>query len=103
MKDIIKALNNYIKTEFHVDGQFIDTQTYTVDKNFKGFRHYKVGLYYILRGKTIPIIEDNITVKYSEENKEQSEREFKMKFLEMIFDFVASDEFKIVMYERFDI
>ena len=63
MKDIIKALNNYIKTEFHVDGQFIDTQTYTVDKNFKGFRHYKVGLYYILRGKTIPIIEDNITVK----------------------------------------
>lgn len=103
MKDFVKALNNYIKNEYHTEGQFIDTQTFTVDKSFKSYRHYKVGLYYIYKGKTIPVIEDTITIKYSEETKEQIEREIKMKFLEMIIDFIASDEFKIVVYERFDI
>lgn len=103
MKDIIKALNNYIKVEYSSEGNFIETQTYTVDRNFKTYRHYKVGLYYVLNGKTTAVIEDTITEKYTEETKELVEKSIKIKFTEMIFDFVASPEFKDLMYGRIDI
>ena len=103
MKDLIKALNHYIKEEYSAEGQFVTAQTYTTDRNFKSFRHYKVSLYYVLGGKTIPIIEDSITEKYTEETKDLVEINVKIKFMEMVLDFVASEEFKELMYGRFDI
>lgn len=103
MDNLIKALNHYVRMEYGADGIFIISQTHTIDRNFKSFRHYKLGLYYVIDGKNIPIIEDAITEKYTEENKDIIELDVKVKFMEMVLDFVASDEFKDLMYGRVDI
>lgn len=103
MKDIIKALNKYIQTEYNVDGQFIERTTNRPDKSFKSIKHYLVELNYVINGKVIPIIQDTISKTCTEETKDKVELDVKQEFLVMIFDFVASNEFKDLMYGRVDI
>lgn len=100
MKDIIKALNKYIQTEYNVSGQFIDRISYRVDKSFGGIRHYTLELYYINEGKSTPITEETMAVKYTEDTKDKAEYEVKQKFTELLFDLVAHDEFRDLMYGR---
>lgn len=103
MKDIIKALNKYIQTEYNVEGQFIERTTNRTDQKFKQVKHFLVELNYVINGKTITIIQDTISKTCTEETKERVEKEVKQEFLVMIFDFVASNEFKDLIYGRIDI
>lgn len=95
MEDIVKALNNFIKNTYFVDGHFIQMKSYTVDTKFKAYKHYKLCLFYAIENKSIPIIEETITVK--ETLGEDSTRFLNIKFLEAVYDYVASNEFKDLM------
>lgn len=94
MEDIVKALNNFIEHNYSVNGRFIQSKNYTVDKNFKSYKHYYLYLYYVVGKKSVPIIEETITVKETSDN---AEKYLKIKFLEAVYDYVASDEFKDLM------
>lgn len=96
MEDIVKALNNFVETNYGINGRFIQTKSYTTDTKFKSYKHYKLMLYYTIGGKTVPIIEEDVTVK--ELTGEDSQRYLNIKFLEAVYDYVASDEFKDLMY-----
>lgn len=94
MEDIVKALNNYVKHNYGVTGSFMSTKNFTVDKNFRAIKHYKMWLYYVNNGKSTPIIEEGMSVK---EGTEGLERLLNIKFLEAVYDYVASEEFKQLM------
>lgn len=91
MEDIVKALNNFIDVNYNIQGRFIHSKSYKVDPNFKTFKRYFLNLYYVVENKTIPIIEEEVIVK---ELSEKTERYLKIKFLEAVYDYVASDEFR---------
>lgn len=101
MEDIVKALNNFVETNYGVKGRFLQMKSYTTDTKFKAYKHYKLMLFYSIKGKNIPIIEEEITVK--ELTGEDSNRYLNIKFLEAIYDYVASDEFKDLMYGNINI
>lgn len=94
MEDEVKALNNYVKNIYGINGSFISHKSYSVDKKFGIFRHYKMCLYYVNNGKETPIIEEEMTVKADDTNLE---RALNIKFLEAIYDYVDSEEFKDLM------
>lgn len=98
MEDIVKALNNFLDVNYSVDGRFIQTKSYVIDTKFKAYKHYKLCLYYVVGNKTIPIIEETVTVK--ELTDEDSTRYLNIKFLEAVYDYVASDEFRDLMYGK---
>ena len=91
MEDIVKALNNFVEKNYNVEGRFLQSKSYVVDKNFKSYKHYYLNLYYVVGKKTVPIIEEEVIVK---EITEKTEKYLNIKFLEAIYDYVASDEFR---------
>lgn len=95
MEDIVKALNNFVKDNYSVDGRFTQVKSYSVDTKFKAYKHYVLCLYYVLGNKSIPIIEETVTVK--ELTEEDSTRYLNIKFLESVYDYVSSKEFKDLM------
>lgn len=101
MEDIVKALNNFIDVNYSVEGRFMQMKSYTVDTKFKAYKHYKLCLYYVIGNKSVPIIEETITVK--ELTDEDSTKYLNIKFLEAVYDYVASDEFRDLMYGRINI
>lgn len=101
MEDIVKALNNFIKNNYNMEGHFVGHQSYTVDKTFKSFRHYMLRLYYISKGKNYPIIEEDLTLKIEDDSL--LKKSLNIKFLEAIYDYVASDEFRDLVYGNINI
>lgn len=95
MEEIVKALNNYVQNNFGVKGSFVGHQSYTIDKNFKGFKHNRLCLYYVNNSKDNLIIEEYITTKDSENSN--VDKWLRIKFLEAVYDYVASDEFRDLM------
>lgn len=91
MEDSVKALNNYVRNNYGLSGTFVVHKSYSVDKKFSIFRHYKMCLYYVNKGNETPIIEEEMTVKADTVNLEKL---LNIKFLEAIYDYVDSDEFK---------
>jgi hypothetical protein len=91
MEDSVKALNNYVRNNYGLSGTFVIYKSYSVDKKFSIFRHYKMCLYYVNNGNETPIIEEEMTVKADTLNLEKL---LNIKFLEAIYDYVDSDEFK---------
>ena len=98
MEDIVKALNNFVDVNYSVDGRFMQMKSYTVDTKFKAYKHYKLCLYYVVGDKSVPIIEETVTVK--ELTGEDTNRYLNIKFLEAVYDYVASDEFRDLMYGK---
>lgn len=98
MEDIVKALNNFVDVNYGVEGRFIHSKSYTIDTKFKAYKHYKLMLYYVIDGNNIPIIEEDITVK--ETTGEDNNSYLRIKFLEAVYDYVASDEFRALMYGK---
>lgn len=98
MEDIVKALNNFIDINYSVEGKFMQTKSYTVDTKFGGYKHYTLCLYYVVGNKSVPIIEETVTVKTLTE--EDSNKYLNIKFLEAVYDYVASDEFRELMYGK---
>lgn len=101
MEDIVKALNNFVRDTYSAEGTFMQMKSYTIDTKFKAYKHYKLCLYYTVGSKTIPIIEEVITVK--ELTGEDSNKYLNIKFLESVYDFVASKEFKQLMHGDIDL
>lgn len=91
MEDIVKALNNFIETNYSVKGRFLHSKSYVADKNFKSLKKYFLNLYYVIDKKSIPIIEESVIVK---EISDKTDKYLKIKFLEAVYDYVASDEFR---------
>lgn len=94
MEDIVKTLNTFVKSNYNIEGTFIGHKKYFVDKAFGIMRHYKLCLYYHNKGKDNIITEDSITIRADDTALEKN---VSMKFLEMVLDFVASDEFRDLM------
>ena len=94
MEDIVKALNNFVETNYNVKGRFLHNKSYVADKNFKSLKRYFLNLYYVVGKKTVPIIEEEIIVK---ELTDKTDKYLRIKFLEAIYDYIASDEFKDLM------
>lgn len=101
MEEIVKALNNFIKHNYGISGKFVQHKSYKVNSNFKSLKTYILCLYYVNRGKSYPIIEEEITVKEVDGNA--PEKEINSKFLEAIFDYVASEEFKDLVNGKLNI
>ena len=91
MEDGVKALNNYVRNNYGLTGVFIMHKSYSVDKKFSIFRHYKMCLYYVNNGNETPIIEETMIVKADDTNLEKL---LNIRFLEAIYDYVDSEEFK---------
>lgn len=101
MEDIVKALNNFVRNNYTIEGHFVGHQSYSVDKNFNAFRHYRLCLYYVNKGKSYPIIEEYTAVKEAEEAI--IKKSINIKFLEAVYDYVASDEFRDLLYGNINI
>ena len=91
MEDGVKALNNYVRNNYGLSGAFVVHKSYSVDKKFSIFRHYKMCLYYVNKGNETPIIEETMIVKADDTNLEKL---LNIRFLEAIYDYVDSEEFK---------
>ena len=91
MEDGVKALNNYVRNNYGLSGTFVAHKSYSVDKKFSIFRHYKMCLYYVNKGNETPIIEETMIVKADDTNLEKL---LNIRFLEAIYDYVDSEEFK---------
>lgn len=91
MEDGVKALNNYVRNNYGLSGTFIVHKSYSVDKKFSIFRHYKMCLYYANNGNETPIIEETMTIKADDTNLEKL---LNIRFLEAIYDYIDSEEFK---------
>ena len=94
MENIVKALNNYIRHNYGVTGTFVYNKCSVQDKNFKALTRHSLYLYYVNKGQTYPIIETTIT---SKEGVDDINKVINMKFLEEIFDYIDSNEFKDLM------
>ena len=94
MEDIVKALNNFVESNYNVKGRFLQSKSYVADKNFKSLKRYFLNLYYVVGKKSVPIIEEEVIVK---EMTDKTDKYLKIKFLEAIYDYVASDEFRDLM------
>ena len=94
MEDIVKALNNFIESNYSVKGRFLHSKSYIADKNFKSLKRYFLNLYYVVGKKSVPIIEEEVIVK---EMTDKTDKYLRIKFLEAIYDYVASDEFRDLM------
>ena len=94
MEDIVKALNNFVESNYSVKGRFLHSKSYVADKNFKSLKRYFLNLYYVVGKKSVPIIEEEVIVK---EMTDKTDKYLKIKFLEAIYDYVASDEFRDLM------
>ena len=94
MEDIVKALNNFVESNYSVKGRFLHSKSYIADKNFKSLKRYFLNLYYVVGKKTVPIIEEEVIVK---EMTDKTDKYLRIKFLEAIYDYVASDEFRDLM------
>lgn len=94
MEDIVKALNNFVESNYSVKGRFLHSKSYIADKNFKSLKRYFLNLYYVIGKKSVPIIEEEVIVK---EMTDKTDKYLKIKFLEAIYDYVASDEFRDLM------
>lgn len=101
MEDITKALNKFIKNNFALNGKFIQHKTYITNTNFKSLKTYTLHLYYVSKGKTYPIIEETVTVKETDSNIANTE--LNIKFLEAVFDYVSSDEFRDLVNGKINI
>lgn len=101
MEDIVKALNNFVEVNYGVSGRFIQTKSCVTDTKFKAYKHYKLCLYYTNNGNNTLIIEESITVK--ENTGDDLTKYLNIKFLEALFDYVASDEFRDLMNGTIDI
>ena len=91
MKEVVEVLNKYIEKNYHLEGKFIPSKSFVIDKNFKSFRTYYLNMYYVIGKKSIPIIEEAFVVK---DNSEKTESIIREKFLEAVFDYIDSNEFK---------
>lgn len=91
MDNIAKALTNYVRNTYGLNGTFISHKSYSVDKKFGIMRHYKMCLYYSNSGKETPIIEEEMTIRADDTNLEKV---LNIKFLEAVYDYVDSNEFK---------
>lgn len=91
MEDGVKALNNYVKNIYGLNGSFISHKSYSVDKTFGIMRHYKMCLYYVNKGVEHPIIEECMTIKADDSNLEKA---LNIKFLEAVYDYIDSKEFR---------
>lgn len=91
MKEVVEVLNKYIEKNYHLKGKFIPSKSFVIDKNFKSFRTYYLNMYYVIGKKSIPIIEEAFVVK---DNSEKTESIIREKFLEAVFDYIDSNEFK---------
>lgn len=91
MDNIAKALTNYVRNTYGLTGTFITHKSYSVDKKFGIMRHYKMCLYYSNNGQETPIIEEVMTIRADDTNLEKL---LNIKFLEAIYDYVDSNEFK---------
>jgi len=94
MEDIVKALNNFVESNYSVKGRFLHSKSYIADKNFKSLKRYFLNLYYVVGKKSVPIIEEEVIVK---EMTDKTDKYLRIKFLEAIYDYVASDEFRDLM------
>ena len=94
MEDIVKALNNFVESNYSVKGRFLHSKNYIADKNFKSLKRYFLNLYYVVGKKSVPIIEEEVIVK---EMTDKTDKYLKIKFLEAIYDYVAPDEFRDLM------
>ena len=101
MDKIVKALNNFISSNYGITGKFSQYKTYRVSPNFKSFRTYELNLVYINNGKSYPIIVEEVTVK--ETDDKDPTNELNSKFLEFVFDYVASDEFRDLVNGKLNI
>lgn len=93
MEEIVKALNNYVIHNYGVKGTFIHSHNSIKDKNFKALTKHSMYLYYTNNGNTYPIIETSVMVNEGFEY----DSIIKLKFLEEVYDYVASDEFRQLM------
>ena len=100
MENCVKALNNYIKNTYGITGTFIAYKSYLVDKKFGIMRHYKMCLYYSNNGREFPIIEESLIIKADNPNLE---KELNIKFLEALYDYIDSNEFKDLVDGKFAI
>lgn len=101
MEEIVKTLNNFIKHNYGISGKFVQHKSYKVNSNFKSLKTYILCLYYVNAGKSYLMIEEEITVKEVDGNA--PEKEINSKFLEAIFDYVASEEFKDLVNGKLNI
>ena len=101
MENIVKTLNTFIKHNYGITGNFVQHKSYKINSNFKSLKTYILCLYYINNGKSYPMIEEEITVKEVDGNT--PEKELNSKFLEAIFDYVASDEFRDLVNGKLNI
>lgn len=101
MEEIIKVLNKFVKDNYAINGKFIQHKRHVTNSNFKSFRTYTLCMYYVNNGKSYPIIEETLTVKETEDKS--AEKEINNKFLEAVFDYVASDEFRDLVNGRINI
>ena len=101
MEDIIKVLNKFIKDNYAITGKFIQHKRHVTNNNFKSFKTYTLCMYYMNNGKSYPIIEETLTVKETEDKS--AEKEINNKFLEAVFDYVVSDEFRDLVNGRINI
>lgn len=91
MEEVVKALNNYVRNSYGLTGSFISHKSYLIDKRFGIMRHYKMCLYYVNNGKENPIIEETMTIRADDANLEKI---LNIKFLEAVYDYVDSEEFR---------
>ena len=94
MEDIVKALNNFVESNYNVKGRFLHSKSYVADKNFKSLKRYFLNLYYVVGKKSVPIIEEEVIVK---ELTDKTDKYLRIKFLETVYDYVASNEFRDLM------
>ena len=94
MEDIVKALNNFVESNYNVNGRFLQSKSYVTDKNFKSLKRYFLNLYYVVGKKSVPIIEEEVIVK---ELTDKTDKYLRIKFLEAVYDYVASNEFRDLM------
>lgn len=91
MEESVKALNNYVRNNYGLTGTFISHKSYLVDKTFGIMRHYKMCLYYVNKGTEYPIIEETMTIRADDT---ALEKVLNIRFLEAIYDYIDSNEFK---------
>lgn len=101
MEEIVKTLNNFIKHNYGINGKFVQHKSYKVNPTFKSLKTYILCLYYVNGGKSYPMIEEEVTVKETDNNTPN--KEINSKFLEAVFDYVASDEFRDLVNGKLNI
>lgn len=101
MEKIVKTLNNFIKHNYGISGKFVQHRSHKTNPNFKSLKTYFLCLYYVNESKSYPMIEEEITVKEIDGNV--PEKEINSKFLEAVFDYVASDEFRDLVNGKLNI